>query len=637
MIIVLRVRSLQTKLLLGTTLVICLLMTGVLVVVEQRQRVAVVEEVERRGQVLARDLAALSQTPLLLYNFTALEQHVTRLALEHDVPYAIVLDADGRVAAHSGHPERVGLPLPGPVAERAVAATALLTQEVIDEDGHAVYDFAVPITVDGQKWGTVRVGLSKRRMEAQIRQTRRELGALTAITLLLGGVGAALVARQISRPVRALAAGAAAISRGDLDQRIEPATHDEVGALATAFNDMAGELRRQRAALEDAHAELRRRFDELADLKTYTDDVLASLTTGIVTVDLNGRVVTLNQAAELLTGFFAGEAVGRFCTEVFAPTPELGELLMETLATRAPIAGATLTLRRRNGRAVPVEVATAPLRGREGKEQGAIATIRDLTPVRELEQRLRRSDRLAAVGTLAAGLAHEIRNPVVTLLTFTRRLARRPDDEALRQKVAAILPPELQRINGIVGRLLELARPPRQQFLPTRLPALVEGVLDAYAGDVEARGITVRREVGRDLPAIVADDDALHRALANLVQNAIEAMPSGGVLSVRLGWTGAAALPRASRRGAGPTVSIEIEDTGPGIAPHDVERIFNPFFTRKAGGTGLGLAITHKIVEDHGGTIDVRSVPGSGTVFRIVLPLVAEPPVEASERDGPLA
>ena len=170
---------------------------------------------------------------------------------------------------------------------------------------------AVPIVIQGQKWGTARVGLSKRRMEARIAATRRELAVLAGLTLLAGGLAAALVARRIARPVRQLADGVAAISRGDLDQRIEAATSDEIGRLALAFNHMARELRQQRAALTAAHGELERRFAELSDLKSYTDHILASLANGIVTFDLAGRVVTLNAAAEALTGCRLADVRGR--------------------------------------------------------------------------------------------------------------------------------------------------------------------------------------------------------------------------------------------------------------------------------------------------------------------------------------
>ena len=623
-------RSLQAKLLWGTVLIICLVMAAVLVVVEQRQRAAVIEEAQRRGEVLARDLAATSQTPLLLYHFTALEQNVARLAAEADVRYAIVLDGEGRVAAHSARPERAGQVLPGEVDRRAAAALEPLMQATRTEAGEAIDDFAVAVIVGDQRWGTARVGLSRQRMEALISRTRWELGGLTVVTLLLGGLAAALVAQRISRPVQQLAEGAAAISRGELDLRIEPTTDDEIGRLAVAFNDMTAQLRRQRSAVEEANVELCRRLEELADLKSYTDNILASLTNGIVTVDLDGRVVTLNPAAELMTGFFAGEVIGRYCTEVFAQTPELGDILMETIASRAATPGVATTLRRRNGRTLPVEISAAPLKGGEGKELGVIAAIRDLTVVRELEQRLRRSDRLAALGGLAAGLAHEIKNPLTSLLTFSRHLARRFDDEQFRAKFQSVVPRELERINGIVERLLELARPPRLSFATVRLPALLERAVELYAHEIESGDVRVVRQYAHDLPVVWADPDALYQAVVNLVRNALEAMPSGGRLTLRTGWSDAPHVALPGRRGpAGARrVRVEIEDSGVGIPAGEADRVFNPFFSTKDGGTGLGLALTHKIIEDHGGSIDFRSLPGGGTSFRMVLPLFPDPPAE---------
>jgi PAS domain S-box-containing protein len=615
-------RSLRARLLGGTLLVIALVMAAVMVVVEHRQRVAIIGEVERRGESLAQSLATMSYGPLLLYNFTALEQNVARVAAGADVVYAVVLDAEGRVAAHSRHPERVGQPLGSAVDRNAAATSVPLTQAALFADTHdAIYDFAVPVQVDRQKWGTVRVGLSKRRMEAEIWQTRKELGALTLLMLALGGLVAALVAGRIVRPVRQLARGADAVSRGELEQRIEPSTIVEIGRLAEAFNHMTAQLLQQRTALEDAHAELSQQFQELADLKSYTDSILASLTTGVVTVDLDGKVVTLNPAAELLTGFFAGEAVGRYCTEIFASMGELADVLMETLTSRSPIAAVALTLTRRNGVALPVELSTAPLKGSDGKDLGVVGVFRDLTAVRALEHRLQRSDRLAALGTLAAGLGHEIKNPLTSILTFSRHLSRRFADASFREKFQNVVPRELERINEIVDRLLELARPARLHFTLVQIPALLDSVIELYGNEIEAKRTMVIREYARDVPAVHADENAIYRVFVNLVANALDAMGPHGHLRLRLGW---AEGPR--RRTAHPRVQIEIEDTGAGIPLPERDRIFNPFYTTKEGGTGLGLAIAHKIIEEHGGTIDVASTPGVGTTFRVVLPVVSEPP-----------
>jgi two-component system sensor histidine kinase AtoS len=627
-----RFRSLRTQFLSGTVLVIVLVMAAVFVVVDHRQQAAIVGELQRRGEALARGLAATSQAPLLLYNFTALEQNVVRTASEADVLYAIILDADGVVAAHSRHPEEVGAVLAGAVARRALETGPILVQETRGVDDEAIYDVAVPVLVERTRWGTVRVGLSRRRMETELLTTRLELAGLALLTLVLGSAVAALVARRISGPVGRLAEGAAAIARGDLTQRIEPATDDEIGRLAAAFNHMSSELLHERTALEDANAELRRRLEEVADLKGYTDTVLASLPTGIVTVGLDGRVVTLNPAAELMTGFFSAEAAGRFCTEIFMATPGVGEILMETLTARSMSPPVSITLRRRNGRTLPVEFSAAPLRG-EGKDLGVIGVFRDLSLVRELEHRLRRSDRLAGLGRLAAGLAHEIKTPLMSVLTFTRHLGRRFDDERFRERFQAVVPHELERINVIVERLLELARPARLTFAPVRLPALADRALALHANDLDARSIEVRREYASGLPTVWGDQEALYRVVVNLVANAVEAMPTGGQLTVRIAWADDHGALIAGRAASPRRIRLEVEDTGVGIAPSQAEQVFTPFFSTKPRGTGLGLALTHKLVQDHGGTIDFHTFRGVGTTFRIVLPLVPDVPAAPAGAD----
>ena len=623
-----RFNSLHARLLAGTILIFLVVMAGVIAVVEYRQRVAIIGEVLRRGEVIVRDLAAISSTPLLLYNFTALEQNVDRVRANTDVVYAVVLDADGKVAAHSRRPELVGSVLAAPLDQAAAATEDLLVQEA-QTRGDAVYDFAVPVLIGAQRWGTARVGLSKKRMEAQIRRTRIELAGLTVVTLLVGGLAAALVARAISRPVRELAAGAEAIARGDLDQRMEARGVGEIGQLAVVFNHMTAQLLQQRRDLEATHESLRERFEEVANLKSYTDSILASITSGIVTLDLDGRVATVNPAAELLTGLFAGEVVGRYCTEVFAHTPEVSEILMEALASRAGLGHVSLSLRRRNGTSVPVEMSTAPLRGLEGKDLGVVGVFRDVSQVRELESQLRRSDRLAALGTLAAGLAHEIKNPLASLRTFTRIIPRKFEDARFRETFMRVVPHELERINGIVEQLLELARPIRLRPAPLTISGVLDRVLELYANELDAKGIVVTREYAREVPSITADPERLYEAFVNLVSNAIAAMAPGGRLTLRTGWH---RLGEAMGRGAaGRRVRVEIEDTGSGISASEAEKVFDPFFTTKAEGTGLGLALTHKIIEDHGGSIGFRSAPGVGTVFTVLLPLAPERAV--GERD----
>ena len=446
-------------------------------------------------------------------------------------------------------------------------------------------------------------------------------------TLLLGAGAAALVARRIAGPVHQLEAGAAAIARGDLNQRIEPTTADEIGRLAVAFNHMAAQLFQQRAALEDVHSELKQRFEELADLKSYTDSILASVSSGIVTVDLDGRVVMLNPAGELLTGFFAGEAARRYCTEVFAATPELGEILMETLTSRAPISNVSLTLRRRAGGSLPIELSTAPLKGGDGKDLGAVGIFRDLTAVRTLQSpapALRPPGRAGHPGRRAGPRdqdAADLGAPV-----------QPPPGPALRRRALPRAVPE----PGAAGagahqpdrRTAARAGPaaPAAASPWSACPRCWTGSSSCTPPSSRPRRIVVVREFARDVPPIQADEEALYQAFVNVVSNAIEALSSGGRLTLRLGWHDGPGRSRTfSRR-----VAVEIADTAQGSRPPTPSTCSRPFFTTKEGGTGLGLALAHKIIQDHGGSIDFRSTPDVGTTFRIVLLLVPEPPLGAA-------
>jgi signal transduction histidine kinase len=189
-----------------------------------------------------------------------------------------------------------------------------------------------------------------------------------------------------------------------------------------------------------------------------------------------------------------------------------------------------------------------------------------------------------------------------------------------------VVPRELERINGILERLLELARPVPATFTRIRLAVLVDRAVELFANEIESQQVQVTRDYARDLPPVAADEESLYRAVINLVGNALDAMTDGGRLGLHVGWATSTEGLRPPRSGfVGRQVVLEVTDTGTGIRAEDAERLFNPFFTTKERGTGLGLAVTHKIVEDHGGVIDFHSVAGVGTTFRIVLPLT--PPV----------
>jgi signal transduction histidine kinase len=250
-----------------------------------------------------------------------------------------------------------------------------------------------------------------------------------------------------------------------------------------------------------------------------------------------------------------------------------------------------------------------------------------LARVRELEERLRRADRLAALGTMAAGIAHDIRNPLTSILIFSQLMSLHHDDPDVRAKFDRVVPRELERVQAVIEDMMELARPTTLNVEPTNLNEVLMQVLELYEGQATAQGIKVAREFGSDLPFCMADRKRLHRCFSNLISNGVQAMANGGDLTVRTTLVPAAISPYAQT--ATPAfgvpnasaIRVIIADTGQGIPPDRLPQIFDPFYTTKEKGLGLGMAITHRIIDDHKGSIDVQSQVGLGTTFTIYLPV----------------
>jgi signal transduction histidine kinase len=245
----------------------------------------------------------------------------------------------------------------------------------------------------------------------------------------------------------------------------------------------------------------------------------------------------------------------------------------------------------------------------DGREEklGVLVVINDITELKVLEARMRQSDRLAALGTLSAGLAHEIRNPLSAIKTFVQLLPRKLSNPAFFDKFQITVPRELNRINDLIEDLLELARPPKLKFKMTPLGDCLKQAADLYREKLEEAGITFEIHEKGALPEIWADQEHLVRAFSNLIMNAQQAMVDGGTLIIEVG----------PHEGG---VMLQFKDTGVGMDQTTKDNIFDPFFTTKDSGTGLGLAMTHKIIEEHGGDIQVESSVGQGTTFTLTLP-----------------
>jgi two-component system sensor histidine kinase HydH len=343
----------------------------------------------------------------------------------------------------------------------------------------------------------------------------------------------------------------------------------------------------------------------LAEVQAYSDQVVGHLPMGLVATNERGRVAAFNDTAETILGKYHTYVIGESAEE--ALPPELWQLSRE-VKDKNTIVEQDMECKVGANAIVPLRVSASVVRREGGAFLGYVFIFRDLTEVRRLEQEVKRSQRLAAVGRLAAGVAHEIRNPLSSIKGFAtyfkEKLREVPED----QETARIMIQEVERLDRVIGQLLEFARPSQLSTAPVRVADLVRHSLRLIEGDARSRGVELEAVIPDDLPEINVDADRMSQVLLNLYLNAIQAMADGGTMAVAV-----------SRNEAKKCTVITISDDGPGIPTQDRERIFDPYFTTKADGTGLGLAIVHKIVEAHGGEINIESEPGRGTKVTVVL------------------
>lgn len=356
-------------------------------------------------------------------------------------------------------------------------------------------------------------------------------------------------------------------------------------------------------------------------LEAHTEDVLASLGDGLVLLDLEGRVAFVSPRAEDLTGVSAAQATGRSAEHAFVMNPWIGETVQHLRHGEVGRTSDAGELIAHFGRRVAVQLIAAPITDALGTVVGTLLLFRDMTAQRSLDVGDRGS-RVGDLAAVAAGLAHEIKNPLGGIKGAAQLLAEELDGRGNAARFTSLITREVDRVSALLEQLLELTRPPRLRLASVNVHRILNEVmtLERAAGD---SALTVRLIFDPSLPEVMGDEAKLHQVFLNLVKNAIEAMGRSGTLTIATRIETDFHV-RHAARDRGQFLSVDIEDTGPGIAPEDCERIFTPFFTTKTSGTGLGLAVSERLVAQHGGTIAVESELGRGTRVRVRLPVATE-------------
>lgn len=343
----------------------------------------------------------------------------------------------------------------------------------------------------------------------------------------------------------------------------------------------------------------------LMRIKAFSDTVVENMPIGLIALDDQHRIASFNQIAESILQLAYRDVIGKDAARTL---PQQLWAAMERAQNQNQVIEAEIDCIVKDGSFVPLEMGASILQDENDRILGTVLLFKDLTEVRSLRKEVARSQRLASVGRLAAGVAHEIRNPLSSIKGFATYFKERYEDSPQDQKTADIMISEVDRLNRVVGQLLEFAKPVPVSPKPTSLKNLVADSVRLIEHQAAEKNITVKTLNSAKINEAVVDPDRINQVLLNLYLNAIESMEPGGELDVKLNQ-------KDDNR-----IEIKVSDTGGGIAGEDLSRIFDPYFTTKSSGTGLGLAIAHSIMEAMGGQIGVESLPGQGTTFSLTIP-----------------
>jgi two-component system sensor histidine kinase AtoS len=590
---------LRYRFIIMTSCMLVFLLSTLALVIDFLQSRTIRRQLEGRGLAIAQSLAATSISDLLTYNYVALERTANRAAQDPDIVSVIFHDKEGKVAGFSDRPELQNTFLDDNISRKTLTSQQPIIQPVsLKADKQPGLDIAVPVYPQGTgaRWGTVRVRLSLAPMYLQIRQIKWVILIIGLIALVFGTLVSTWAARRITKPLDNLVYVTQEAARGNLSREIRIRTGDEVQVLASNFDAMIREIIAHREQLEKQLLEIKR-------LQRYTEKLLTTMSDGLLTLDMSGKISTMNPAAGLLLDISGDRPVkGRQASNTFINYPTLNDYLQQLLEHPGDRNPREIQLPGENdGRSILIS--SSILRDRKDRPQEIILNLHDITTLKKLEASMRQAERLAALGTLAAGMAHEIRNPLSSIKTFVQLLPQKIEKTGFLEKFQRTVPRELNRINALVE------------------DPLLEQALDAPDAQLRAGHIQCRCVIADNMPPVRADANQLVRAFHNLIRNAVQAMSQGGQLHIKASFhRGDPSQAEPGRTGVNRVTAV-FQDTGPGISAAELENIFNPFFTTKDKGTGLGLAITHKVITEHGGQIEVESAPGHGSRFIVHLPV----------------
>jgi PAS domain S-box-containing protein len=510
-----------------------------------------------------------------------------------------IVDRDGIVLVSSDPSASGRVAVRRPPFAQLVQTPFVRQVRILAEQVH-IYEVDLPFTLRGEPFADVRVSVSTALLLDDIKPRLKRWATLVALALVLSTVLAAVVSGAALAPIRDILAQLERISVGE---------YDPLPLIAKDAKGNIDELGQVRQKISQVGQQLRGVHEIFSSLRENMNSVMAGLEDGLLLFTRDARAVMVSPAAEKFLGAPASNFLGRRVTDIFPPGHPLYEALHLEGDQFHEIASETELETQEGHKRISVSVQEIQ---EAGTHMGALVTLRDLDSIENINTQLQVSERLAAVGRITAGVAHEVKNPLNSMRLWLENLkeALPPETDGMAQQAVHVLDVEIDRLDAVVKRFLDFARPMEVRLEPTQLADLLHEVLEIAQPQLQQANVEVAQLIPIGVPEAFVDRALLKQAVLNLVLNAAEAMPHGGQLQLTL-----------SRRGE--TAEITVGDTGKGIPPENRQKVFQLFFTTRPGGSGIGLASTFRIVQLHNGSIDFTTEVGRGTTFRIELPLAA--------------
>jgi len=483
--------------------------------------------------------------------------------------------------------------------EFAQLADASLLQQVRAVFGRPqVFDVSVPLERNGKPLAIVRVGIRTTFLLAEMRPTLRNAIIFSIILAAVSVLLSALLSNLALRPLTVISTRLDQLSQFQLEAPADahPAgPSDEVAIVSTKIERLGQSMRNVQ--------------EVFSALKENLDQILGNLQDGLVLFTRDGRAVLVSVAAARFLGVDRDRILGSAIQDILDRSTVLGRAIRDAFEARISLLQEEVITEKK--RRVQISLDFIHDDDASGNALGALLTLHDAESAEQLEDELEMSRRLAAIGRLTAGVGHEVKNPINAIVVHVEllrnKLTTAPPET---QRHIEVIHGELQRLNRVVQNLVDFSRPVEPHLVDHDLRQITQAVLDLESVEFPPRAITLDCKMSEDPLSVHVDADMIKQALINVVQNAVQAMPGGGTLTVR--------VERSSRNAA-----VSIRDQGAGIAPDQLDKIFNLYFTTKPSGSGIGLAMTYRILQLHNGRIHVQSAEGVGTTFTLNIPLSA--------------